>query len=314
MFRHELAHGLGFTGLRNPSTGALGTNASLFDIDTQLTLNAGNTLTAADFAGGNAEAAYGSLLGTAATPVPLTILANGETYFHVANTRGEPLGNDLMNGIGLTAGTSVNISQVDLAMLHDVGTPVTSSVICFAHGTQIATPGGEVPVDQLAVGDRVLTASGDAVPIIWVGVGRVLVTPGVAVRRCRSSCVGSARRQCPASRPASDQGHSLFLDGVLIPVEFLVNHRSIQWDDRAREVSIYHIELATHDVLLADGAPAESYRDDGEPLAVPKPEPFMGCGAASALCTDFDRRRAGRSALAPIARPLRASAGPAADA
>ena len=50
---------------------------------------------------------------------------------------------------------------------------------------------------------------------------------------------------------------------MLIPVEFLVNHRSIQWDDRAREVSIYHIELATHDVLLADGAPAESYRDDG---------------------------------------------------
>ena len=62
VFRHELAHGLGFTGLRNPSTVALGTNASLFDIDTQLTLNAGNTLTAANFAGGNAETAYGALL------------------------------------------------------------------------------------------------------------------------------------------------------------------------------------------------------------------------------------------------------------
>jgi hypothetical protein len=59
------------------------------------------------------------------------------------------------------------------------------------------------------------------------------------------------------------KGHSLHLDGVLIPVEFLVNHRSIVWDDRAQEVEIYHIELATHDVLLANGAPAESYRDDG---------------------------------------------------
>jgi Hint domain len=28
-------------------------------------------------------------------------------------------------------------------------------------------------------------------------------------------------------------------------------------------VSIYHLELDTHDVLLANGAPAESYRDDG---------------------------------------------------
>jgi hypothetical protein len=50
---------------------------------------------------------------------------------------------------------------------------------------------------------------------------------------------------------------------VLIPVEFLVNHRSIIWDDRAQEVELYHIELARHDVLLANGAPAESYRDDG---------------------------------------------------
>jgi hypothetical protein len=50
---------------------------------------------------------------------------------------------------------------------------------------------------------------------------------------------------------------------VLIPVEFLVNHRSVLWDDRAQEVSVYHIELETHDVLLANSAPAESYRDDG---------------------------------------------------
>jgi hypothetical protein len=56
---------------------------------------------------------------------------------------------------------------------------------------------------------------------------------------------------------------SLFIDDALIPVEFLVNHRSIIWDDRAREIEIYHVELAQHGVLIADGAPAESYRDDG---------------------------------------------------
>ena len=36
------------------------------------------------------------------------------------------------------------------------------------------------------------------------------------------------------------KGHSLYLDGVLIPVEFLINHRSILWDDRAQEVAISH--------------------------------------------------------------------------
>jgi hypothetical protein len=31
----------------------------------------------------------------------------------------------------------------------------------------------------------------------------------------------------------------------------------------AQEVTLYHVELETHDVLMANGAPAESYRDDG---------------------------------------------------
>ena len=43
----------------------------------------------------------------------------------------------------------------------------------------------------------------------------------------------------------------------------MINQRSILWDDRAQEVAVYHIELETHDVLIANGAPAESYRDDG---------------------------------------------------
>lgn len=46
---------------------------------------------------------------------------------------------------------------------------------------------------------------------------------------------------------------------ALIPVELPVNHRSIAWDDRAQEVALYHIELASHDVLVTNGAPAESW-------------------------------------------------------
>ena len=60
------------------------------------------------------------------------------------------------------------------------------------------------------------------------------------------------------------KAHGLYFDGVLIPVEFLVNHRTILWDDIAREVTIYHIELETHDIILANGTPAETYRDDGK--------------------------------------------------
>jgi hypothetical protein len=56
------------------------------------------------------------------------------------------------------------------------------------------------------------------------------------------------------------KAHSLYIDDVLIPVEFLVNHRTILWDDRAQEVEIYHLELDSHDLLIGNGALAESYR------------------------------------------------------
>ena len=135
---------------------------------------------------------------------------------------------------------------------------------CFCAGTHIATSRGEVPVEQLAIGDQALTLSGAARSIVWVGAGQVLATRG---RRTAATPVIVRRGALADSVPCRDlritKGHSLFIDGVLIPVEFLINHRSILWDDRAQELAIYHVELETHDVLLADGAPAESYRDDG---------------------------------------------------
>ncbi len=139
-----------------------------------------------------------------------------------------------------------------------------ASALCFCAGTLIATPAGETPVERLAVGDLVLTNGGKPRPVVWIGEGRVLATSG---RRTAATQVivrkGALANNVPHQDLHVTKGHSLYLDGALIPVEFLVNYRSILWDDRAREVQLHHIELATHDVLLANGAPAESYRDDG---------------------------------------------------
>jgi hypothetical protein len=100
--------------------------------------------------------------------------------------------------------------------------------------------------------------------VTWVGVGKVLATRGkrtaatpVIVRK------GALGENLPHQDLRLTKAHGLYLEGVLIPVEFLVNHRTILWDDRAQEVELYHVELESHDLLLANGAPAESYRDDG---------------------------------------------------
>ncbi len=136
--------------------------------------------------------------------------------------------------------------------------------LCFCAGTAILTPRGEVPVERLRPGGRVVTESGAVRRIQWVGTGQVLATRG---RRGPATPVIVRKDAFAENVPHKDlrvtKGHSFHVDGVLIPVEFLVNYRSIVWDDRAQEVRLFHIELESHDVLIANGAPAESYRDDG---------------------------------------------------
>ena len=138
------------------------------------------------------------------------------------------------------------------------------TALCFLPGSLIATPSGETPVEELKTGDIVLNATGQPRRVAWLGIGQVLAT---ANRRTAATPVIVRKSALAPNVPHRDlrvtKGHAFYLDGVLIPVEFLINQRSIVWDTRAQEVQVYHVELETHDVLLANGAPAESYRDDG---------------------------------------------------
>jgi hypothetical protein len=42
-----------------------------------------------------------------------------------------------------------------------------------------------------------------------------------------------------------------------------VNDRTIVQESRMERVEYFHVELETHDVILAEGAPSESFLDDG---------------------------------------------------
>ena len=172
-------------------------------------------------------------------------------------------GSFVIGSVSLAANVATSLTTFFDSTSGAYGVTVEST-LCFLPDTLIATPSGEVKVQALRTGDLVLTAAGNARPIAWIGQGKVLATRG---RRSAATPVIVRRGALGNGVPHRDlhvtKGHSLFIDGVLIPVEFLVNHRSVLWDDRAQEVNLFHIELETHDVLLANGAPAESYRDDG---------------------------------------------------
>jgi len=56
--------------------------------------------------------------------------------------------------------------------------------------------------------------------------------------------------------------HAVFADGVLIPVMQLVNGTSIRKVRRDR-ISYWHVELDSHDVILAEGLAVESFLENG---------------------------------------------------
>lgn len=140
---------------------------------------------------------------------------------------------------------------------------------CFLAGTRLATPCGDTAVESLAIGDQVLTASGESRPIAWIGQRRIDCR-----RHKRPEQVWPVRVRAHAFGPDQPQ-RDLFLSpdhavsvpaaqggGNVLPVKHLVNGLTIV-QEPAATAHYFHVELAAHDVLLAEGLPAESYLDTG---------------------------------------------------
>ncbi|OWV84664.1 Hint domain-containing protein [Rhizobium sp. R693] len=135
---------------------------------------------------------------------------------------------------------------------------------CFLRGTAILTDCGEKPVEDLRVGDNVALPDGSARPVRWVG-RQVFKKSGarwhegvVPIRVCRHALDS----RTPHSDLYLSPGHALFLNGALIRVRDLVNGTTIAPVVPADDTSIeyYAVLLSTHEVILAEGAAAETFR------------------------------------------------------
>jgi hypothetical protein len=135
---------------------------------------------------------------------------------------------------------------------------------CFGRGTLIQTPDGETRVEDLTRGDLVMTSNGE-LPVKWVGRKTIRRNASVSWHP-RVVPIRVSRFAIDDRTPHRDlylsQEHSLLIDGVLIPVKYLVNGRSIVFDDAAQmseSIEYFCVELDTHEVIFAEGAAAESF-------------------------------------------------------
>jgi hypothetical protein len=201
--------------------------------------------------------------------------ADGDTAFVLSSTTSgwtlevAPQGAQLAagNAIGNTTGyVNTGLDAFwGVSVMFDLADGVIGfKLMCLAEGTAIRTPDGDVAIEDLRLGDHVQTVAGGPRAIIWIGRRTV-----DCALHPEPDTVRPVRVQAHAFGPNLPQrdlflspDHALYLEDVLIPVKYLVNGHSIAHREAAR-VTYYHIELESHDVILAEGLPAETYLDAG---------------------------------------------------
>jgi hypothetical protein len=210
--------------------------------------------------------------------------------------------NDAYDAV-LQTGTSGTISSVDSIVLANIGFQTVTAVTCYREGTRILTRRGEKPIETLAIGDELITLLGGPGHVIWSGKRAIDLT-----RHPKPWHVWPIRIRAGAFAPGLplrdlyvSPDHAIFADGVLVPARLLINGSTIQ-QVKSDHVVYYHFELEQHDVILAEGLPAESYLDAGDR------DTFSG-GAVTALYPEFTARRWEMASCAPLVMT-----GPALDA
>lgn len=144
-------------------------------------------------------------------------------------------------------------------------------VICFAAGTMIATPDGEAPVESLGVGDELCTWDGDILPVRWIGRRHLswwdlAVNPQLRPVRIFAGALGGG---LPRTDLVVSPQHRVLIEGpkidlwfgtsrVLVAAKSLVDGGRAQFELQVDHVTYFHLLLDGHQILSANGAPAES--------------------------------------------------------
>jgi hypothetical protein len=200
------------------------------------------------------------------------LVAQGyQIVHHVKNpeTNGNPGYNGEIQLYNPTTGQSATINYTDIERI----------VPCFTPGTRIATPTGEVAVEDLRAGDKVLTRDNGVQELRWSGhcdlAARDLAQrPHLQPVRIAAGSLGNG---LPERDMLVSPNHRMLLTAeraqlyfaeyeVLVAAKHLVGRAGIRAVAAQSGVRYLHFLCDQHEVVLANGAWTESFQPGAQAL------------------------------------------------
>jgi hypothetical protein len=146
------------------------------------------------------------------------------------------------------------------------------SVICFTPGTRLRTETGDVAIEELGPGDRLLTRDSGPQAVLWTGHrrmsgARLFAMPDQRPIRMRKGALGVDR---PDEDLLVSPEHRVLVTGraardlwgepeVLVRAAALVGDRYVTVDHSLRETWYIHLMLERHEVIWANGLEVETF-------------------------------------------------------
>ena len=154
-----------------------------------------------------------------------------------------------------------------------------NAAVCFVRGTLINTITGERPIEELKQDDLVLTMDNGYQPIRWIGnrtldSGELAKNPNLKPIRIRAGALGAG---FPAIDLMVSPQHRIMLRSVvaqrmfdsyeiLVAAKKLLILDGVEIVDDASSVDYFHLLFDDHQIVFANGSPAESLFNGTEAL------------------------------------------------
>lgn len=154
---------------------------------------------------------------------------------------------------------------------------VSANVVCFADGTKIDTPTGRVAVDELSVGDAVMTQDNGVQPVRWIARKTIQrreldVNPKLRPLVILADALGPGY---PKVDLKISRQHRVLIRSriaermfgkreILVPAVKLLGLSGVFVDTAVQSVTYVHFICDRHEIVFANGLPSETLLLGGE--------------------------------------------------